>query len=412
MGPPPYPVCLTRVSHRQSFIVTVIVVAIASFQAPHSPNAEDAVGPPEASELLAAADAHDSTMTRKMKDGACDDDDTDADDDAWPAGSGPRGRGPPMTVGRFERQRPLCDGAGLCSPGQWPPWDRPVSRDPRVLALRSAILRAVQSLDGSDGRGIDRLFASLAQGEVSESPFSEALLADLAGYAEALFDTDGHGGARARPADVPQPVRVRLLQAILRAVGDPDPAGMEHFARGIRIGVGVRLPRTPAVYARKTRWRLPEQASADPDADLDLDSIWLDNYRTAKDNVSAIEAQLDDHVRRGLADRVDAAEAERRYPGLRVASLGAVEKVGSPGDVRIVLDGSRGVGVNTSIRVRDQDRCPTAADVKRQQREQDATRRGLGLAVDVSEAHRLPRVHHSDWRFQACRARSGGPVTV
>ncbi len=422
-----------RFNHRQLFIVTVIVAVIASSQASHAPNVEDTAAaiidgdsppadssatdaaaapasPPETAVLQEAAEAHRDEMMRKMNDG--DADDTDADDDAWPANSGPSGRGPPMSVGRFERQRPICDGAGLCSPGHWPPWSRPLVRDPRILALRAALQRAVLALDGPDGQGTDRLFTTLAQGEATESPFPDALLDDLVGYTLSLFDDDGHGGARPRPADVPQPVRVRLLQAILRAVGDPDPAGMEHFARGIRIGVGVKLPRTPAVYSRKTRWRLPEQSGADADAEVGVEAVWLDNYRTAKENLGAIEQQLDDHVSRGLADRVDASEAELRYPGLRVASLGAVEKVGSPGDVRIVLDGSRGVGVNTAIRVRDQDRCPTAADVKRQQREQDTTRRGLGLAVDVSEAHRLPRVHRDDWRFQACRARTGGPVTV
>ncbi len=317
-----------------------------------------------------------------------------------------------MMVGKMQKERTLCDGAGLCSPGRWPPWRRPVVRDWRVLAIRGALARAVLTLDGPDGRGIEALFTALSNGEVLDSPFPHDLVTNLTTYAESLFDDDEQGGARERPGDVAQPVRIRLVQALLRAVGDPDSAGMSHFAAGVRLGVGVRLPRTPAVYARKTHWRLPEQAAADYREEPSTESIWLDNYRSAKSSLAAIEVQLEDHHLRGLADRVPESEAELRYPGIRVASLGAVEKLGSPGDVRIVMDGSRGVHVNTAIRVRDQDRCPTSADVKRLQREQDATRRGLGLAVDIHEAHRLPRVHRDDWRFQACQARPGGPVYV
>ncbi len=367
-----------------------------------------AEGPPEVSAMAAAVAAHATATT--TNDPLTDD--TDADEDAWAAGSGPRGEGDPMRVGKMERERTLCDGAGLCSPGRWPPWRRPVARNWRVLALRGALARAILSMDGPDGGGIEKLFAALSKGEVLDSPFPIDLVTDLTAYAESLFDDDGEGGARERPGDVAQPVRVRLVQALLRAVGDPDSAGMSHFAAGVRLGVGVRLPRTPAVYARKTRWRLPEQAGADHREEPSTEAIWRDNYRSAKASLAAIEVQLEDHHHRGLADRVPEAEAELRYPGLRVSSLGAVEKLGSPGDVRIVMDGSRGVDVNTAIRVRDQDRCPTSADVKRLQREQDATRRGLGLAVDIHEAHRLPRVHRSDWRFQACQARPGGPVYV
>ena len=53
--------------------------------------------------------------------------------------------------------------------------------------------------------------------------------------------------------------------------------------------------------------------------------------------------------------------------------MGAVAKTDSAGVVtglRIVMDGTHGVEVNSRIRVRDQDQCPIAADVKRVQRAQ------------------------------------------
>ncbi len=84
-----------------------------------------------------------------------------------------------------------------------------------------------------------------------------------------------------------------------------------------------------------------------------------------------------------------------------------MEKLSELGDVlsvRVVLGGTHGVLLNRLIRQRGQDRCPVAAGVKRQQREQALTRPALGLALGVREAHRLPRVHQSDWHHQGCRS--------
>ncbi len=374
------------------------------------PNASGDPRPPELEEIRNEAKVQLENGQEKREDS-----DTEADEGTLPRGAGPRGHGPPMRTGKFDRERDLCDGAGICSLGRWPPWHRPPTRDHRILALRAALRRAVLDALGNSDGGLDGLFGRLAGGQLQSSPFSDTVKSDLAEYAMSLFDADGGGGARPREGDVPQPVRIRLLQAIQRAVDDPDPTAMDHFARGVRLGVGTRLPRTPAVYARKTRWRMVEQASADCNDEVSTEAVWRENYRSAKQCAEAVEKQLEEHHSRGLARKVAADRAELEYPGIRVSSLGAVAKLSEPGaepNIRLVLDGSHGVATNTAIRVRDQDRCPTAADVKRQQRCQGSTRRGLGLAVDVAEAHRLPRVHVDDWRFQGCRARDGGDVYV
>ena len=144
-----------------------------------------------------------------------------------------------------------------------------------------------------------------------------------------------------------------------------------------------------------------------------MDSVWRDNYPTARANEAETERQVEEHVARGLAFKLSPLEARCLFPKLCISSLGAVTKTDSVGVVtglRIVMDGTHGVEVNSRIRVRDQDQCPIAADVKRVQRAQAREAACWGLAVDVKEAHRLPVVRAQFWEYQACRARQNGSI--
>ena len=51
-----------------------------------------------------------------------------------------------------------------------------------------------------------------------------------------------------------QKTEVRLFQALLR-VGDPDWYFVDWWAKGVWIGSPeMRLPRTPSLYEKKTKW--------------------------------------------------------------------------------------------------------------------------------------------------------------
>ncbi len=369
--------------------------------------------PPTTAEVHAAALQEEETIAARQERHA--DEDTEADSDAEPHGAGPRGRGDCMHVGSFEKRRALCDGGGLCSLGRWPPWDRPEPAHPRLLAVREIGLKGVRAWCTSTGASVEELFTRLARGEVSQDPWPPQLLSELTNEALSLFDDGDQPSARARPGDREQLVHVRLLQALLRDAADPDVNGMNHFARGVRLGVNVRMPRTPAVYAQKRHWKLPDQYHAHHHYGHDTVGVWRDNYRSVTAHASLIQEQLEEHAQRGLALRMTPADAQRRFPGLSIVSMGAVAKVESPTraeDLRLVMDGTHGVHLNTHTKPRDQDRCPTAADVKRVQREQGRSRRALGLAVDVKEAHRLPPIHQDDWRHLACRVHPEGPIYI
>ena len=147
------------------------------------------------------------------------------------------------------------------------------------------------------------------------------------------------------------------------------------------MGVGAKIPRTIAVFARKRRRKYAEQEYADHRDINDIEATWRDNYKSVQLHVDEVEAQLEDLVRRQLAFKLTPQEAEGRFPRLQVVSMGAVEKAVEPPKkptVRLVMDGSNGVQVNKRIKPRDQARSPTATDIKWQQREMGLTRPGAG----------------------------------
>ena len=109
--------------------------------------------PPEAEELVRAAANHEHVRE--------DEPGTEPDEDAAPAGSGWCGRGPPLEVGQGPKAR------GLCSPGRWAPQDRNLPDGPAIQEIRKALLAFASDKVSS------HLFAQLAAGRVSKSPFSE-----------------------------------------------------------------------------------------------------------------------------------------------------------------------------------------------------------------------------------------------
>ena len=128
--------------------------------------------------------------------------DTDADTDAEPAGSGPRGQGPGLRVGRGTHERGLQDGAGLCSLGRWEPADRPKQTDTRLICLGAAIRREVAALrDSTLGSkscltteprpAVEIIFDRLASGAAEHSIFPEERTRALLDYADELFGEEG-----------------------------------------------------------------------------------------------------------------------------------------------------------------------------------------------------------------------------
>jgi len=260
-----------------------------------------------------------------------------------------------------------------------------------------------------------RAFATLATGRAEASPFGVPTVEALRRRLEDRLRSHGHE-CRAQNGDEEQPVKIRLLAALLEDAQDPDAAGILGYIGGVRLGVGVRLPRTPAVFPRKRKWALPTQAHPELlDVHEFVEPVLLENYKSARELRKEVEADLEDLRARGLCDRLTEDQAKTRF-GTRfvVASLGAlVKRTTEDGEkiIRLLFDGTREVPLNSAIRVRDQEIPPGAPDLKRVLRAQgEWSSTPFGLVADVKDAHRAVAIHPADRHLLGCRAFPGGPI--
>ena len=94
--------------------------------------------------------------------------------------------------------------------------------------------------------GTPELLARLALGHVKETPFSEDQVAALKG--QVIRDMAEQGLQIRRDSRDREDVLLddRFLELLPNAAEDPD-VTLGEFARGVRVGLGARLPRLPAL---------------------------------------------------------------------------------------------------------------------------------------------------------------------
>ena len=210
---------------------------------------------------------------------------------------------------------------------------------------------------------------ALALGKVEGCPFDAKEIEALKN--ELVTDLEKHGLDLGRKQGDREdlPIDFRFVGLLLKTAEDPE-IGLGDFAQGVRVGPGSRMPRLPALYRPKRRWRLASQT--DPRAYLDeedhsAESAWRRNYATVQPLAKEVYDVLDDQTRRGMFIRLPEQVAKEKYPNLVVASLGANRKDRPNGEVtaRVLHDGTNGLAVNTRTRLRDQERSPISADLKR-----------------------------------------------
>ena len=114
------------------------------------------------------------------------------------------------------------------------------------------------ALDESHDR---RSFAVLLSGHATGTPFVAEVLNKARARLHQFYEQSGIDSRR-QEEDQPGKISFRLLQGLLLVVDDPGAEVFGTYATGVRVGVGVRMSRTPAVYDPKQKWKLPGQRDA------------------------------------------------------------------------------------------------------------------------------------------------------
>lgn len=315
------------------------------------------------------------------------------------------GVGEPLQLRHRGGLRGVVDGAGLCSPGRWRPQDRLLGEGKAVDQIRGLVRTTVLAWQASENerigteKGLRAAIFELAAGKRRQEPVPKALSTRLSDGLARIAKTHG-ADPMPREGDRPQKIQVRLLGAVANLLEDPDSTYPDQVAVGVRLGVGVTMPRVPDVFEKKTKWALPAEDEHETGGER-----WADNYASARERPHKVREQFEKEVAEGLIVKVPVAEARARWPGrLAVAALGAIQKAADKDEWRIIFDATHAVHVNHKIRVKDQVRCPTWGDVGRllEVLGEDHPVR-FALLYDVERAHRLIPIDPRDWGYLACR---------
>ena len=164
------------------------------------------------------------------------------------------------------------------------------------------------------------------------------------------------------------------------------------------MGVGVELPRTPAVFEAKIKWTLGD-FDGEPETGRE-------NYQSVSGFEGQVEELFKEEAALGWMEEIYDHDTKRIFKDrLHVASLAVVAEKKK---IRVVHDASNGVGVNHRIKVLDQVRYPGAGELKQVLEERRLKgQRGFAILADAPKAHRRVKVHPADWGLQACRLRPG-----
>ena len=302
------------------------------------------------------------------------------------------GGGNAMSVFWSGKQREMHDGAGLCSPGRWPPERRKMNSSNFCLMLRFRFKLLLRKHLTNHREVI----LKLAVGKFDSSPFPDLLIEEArADWFKTLREDDCKDSEIMDQVQPNQPFFLVAIRESLRLSGDPDWKFFEKLRRG--VPVTGKYPRTPAVFERKKKWRKLDETDFKED---------MSNYKSVSGIEHLLEEQFVMEEAEGLMYRMSEEEARERFPDLRVAAQGAISK--SDGTFRVVHDGTHGVRVNHEIKVRDQTRMPTIANMKAcMEYASDIQGPHLSVQLDVKKAHRR-FLHLEDHHgMLACRLQQG-----
>jgi hypothetical protein len=305
-----------------------------------------------------------------------------------PKGAGWWGRGAPIQVQQNYNVRDIDDGAGLCSPGRWHPSRR------KLLDVGNLAKEAIAHM-GLNLEEWSITTVKMMAGKLDQDPFPEDQLLKGRDFLETWCKDRGFPVQKG-PNDVDQMPRLRLLQAFLRVCGDPDAEAIDIYCEGVRIGHKLKMPRTPAIYPKKDKWRIKYV-----DAET-VEDQWAPNYRTARERLEVLESKVQEDVAEGRMKKMTFQEAKRIYgQDLLIGAMGLVDE--GKEKFRLIHDGTHRVLINNRIRTLDHLPSPMVSDISAEMAEVEETGEAhLALVWDFKSAHRLVQVSPLGWGLQAC----------
>ena len=315
-----------------------------------------------------------------------------------------------MKVGVGYVQREFCDGQSLASPGRWPPGARTYPSSTIWTSIRECFWRFTTH------HGTEKLLVDLAMGKLKPLLFHPTRSCNSSKRSSmSLVELAFGFSARVETEWMFQLTTVFwtysfVLQKTLKLVS-------EIMLKASKWVLERECQGCLHCIQTQEKWRLPSQV--DPLDYLeyapDRSGVWRRNYATLREFETQVLEVMHDQASRGQIIVMTESEARSKYPDLVVASLGAQRKQKPGGKVtaRVLFDGTHGLCVNSKTRLRDQERAPIAADLKRSMREK--SRIGeltFALSADVTEAHRQVPIHPDDWHLLGCQVSPGGDVFV
>ena len=193
-----------------------------------------------------------------------------ADEGAPPEGSGGAGTGSALLVGTGY------DGRSLASPGRWAPSQRRYPSHPEWTVVSSAFKKF------ADTYGTPELLIRLALGKVDWCPFGTREISEL--KADIVARLKEHG------------LKDRMFCSTTGSSNSCSwrletlKSRSAHSQRVVRVGPGVRLPRLPALYKAKKKWRLPEQS--DPLLHMEKEETSAHAWRNIYLAVASLSAEV------------------------------------------------------------------------------------------------------------------------
>ena len=107
--------------------------------------------------------------------------------------------------------------------------------------------------------------------------------------------------------------------------------------KGVPLGVGTELPRTPLIFEEKVKWPLDE---VEGDIEKEEEDVrFRANYSSVDDSIEAVMRNVSKDLITGDIVKLPLKEAKEKFGNrLAIASLGTVRKEAGSEEVGIIYD--------------------------------------------------------------------------